>query len=153
MTCKIYLTSIIVAILFPFVSCNRTKTEQVRNAISAAERQINAEPETALDTLLSLDSLTVTRLRGELRAAYALLLAEAEYKCYQPTTDNEEEIINAIRYFRKHGPEEKYARALMMQGEMLYEQGDAEAALTAYKTAAPLFESLGDMEQLGLFPD
>lgn len=142
--------AVLIVLIASFVSCSRVRTEEVRNTITAADSLLTTAPHAALDTLLSIDSVTVAKLSGNLRADYALLLAEAEYKCYEPLADNEEDIIYAVNRFRKHGPEEDYARTLMMQGAMLYEKGDAEAALQSYKAAEPFWEKLGDLEQLGL---
>ena len=50
----------------------------------------------------------------------------------------------------RRGPEELLARALVMQGAVLSERGDAEGAMLAYKEAEPLVERTADMEQLGL---
>lgn len=147
----IYIVPLAIAIaLTSLVSCRRVDKKQVQNVISAADSLLDTNPYAALDTLLSPDSVTVAGLHGKLRADYALLLAEAEYKCYSPLSDNEKDILRAVDWFRKHGPEEKHAGALMMKGAMLYEKGDAEAALQAYKTAEPILESIGDLERLGL---
>lgn len=142
--------AVLIVLIASFVSCSRVRTEEVRNTITAADSLLTTAPHAALDTLLSIDSVTVAKLSGNLRADYALLLAEAEYKCYEPLADNEDDIIYAVNRFRKHGPEEDYARALMMQGAMFYDKGDAEAALKSYTTAGPIWEKLGDPEQLGL---
>ena len=60
------------------------------------------------------------------------------------------DIAEAADYYRRKGPEDRLARALVMQGAVLSERGDAESAMLAYKEAEPLLERSGDLEQLGL---
>ena len=83
------------------------------------------------------------------RAFHTLLMTEAEYKNYLPVAEDTA-MTEAVSYYRRRGPEELMARALVMQGAVLSERGDAEGAMLAYKEAEPLVERMGDMEQLGL---
>ena len=66
--------------------------------------------------------------------------------CLWPNTA----IAEAADYYRRKGPEDRLARALVMHGAVLSERGDAEGAMFAYKEAEPLLERSGDLEQLGL---
>lgn len=107
------------------------------------------DPQGALDILSGIDSAEVGRMDREDRAFHTLLMTEAEYKNYLPVAEDTA-VSEAVSYYRRRGPEELLARALVMQGAVLSERGDAEGAMLAYKEAEPLVERMGDMEQLGL---
>lgn len=59
-------------------------------------------------------------------------------------------MFETAEYYRKHGPESLYARALMISGTVLQESGRPVLALEAYKAAEPVMEAVGDYEQTGL---
>ena len=59
-------------------------------------------------------------------------------------------IAEAAKYYRRKGPEDRLARALIMQGAVFSERSDPERAMLAYKEAEPLLEHSDDLEQLGL---
>ena len=107
------------------------------------------DPLAALDTLLTIDSADADGLPRADRALYTLLRTEAGYKCWLPVAENTA-ISEAVDYYRRKGPEDRLARALVMQGVVLSEQGDTEGAMLTYKEAEPLLERSGDLEQLGL---
>ncbi|HIR33379.1 MAG TPA: hypothetical protein IAB85_04075 [Candidatus Coprenecus merdigallinarum] len=117
--------------------------------LAAADSLMMTDPQGALDILSGIDSAEVGRMDREDRAFHTLLMTEAEYKNYLPVTEDTA-VSEAVSYYRRRGPEELLARALVMQGAVLSERGDAEGAMLAYKEAEPLVERMGDMEQLGL---
>ena len=117
--------------------------------LAAADSLMMTDPQGALDILSGIDSAEVGRMDREDRAFHTLLMTEAEYKNYLPVAEDTA-VSEAVSYYRRRGPEELLARALVMQGAVLSERGDAEGAMLAYKEAEPLVERTGDMEQLGL---
>ena len=117
--------------------------------LAAADSLMMTDPQGALDILSGIDSAEVGRMEREGRALYTLLMTEAEYKNYLPVAEDTA-VSEAVSYYRRRGPEDLLARALVMQGAVLSERGDAEGAMLAYKEAEPLVERMGDMEQLGL---
>lgn len=117
--------------------------------LAAADSLMMTDPQGALDILSGIDSAEVGRMDREDRAFHTLLMTEAEYKNYLPVAEDTA-VSEAVSYYRRRGPEELLARALVMQGAVLSERGDAEGAMLAYKEAEPLVERMGDMEQLGL---
>lgn len=117
--------------------------------LAAADSLMMTDPQGALDILSGIDSAEVGRMDREERAFHTLLMTEAEYKNYLPVAEDTA-VSEAVSYYRRRGPEELLARALVMQGAVLSERGDAEGAMLAYKEAEPLIERMGDMEQLGL---
>ena len=118
--------------------------------MAAADSLITAAPQAALDTLMAIDSSDAARLPRADRVFHTLLRTEAGYKCWLPVAGNTTAISEAADYYRRKGPEDLLARALVMQGAVLFEQGDTEGAMLAYKEAEPILERSGDPEQLGL---
>lgn len=117
--------------------------------LAAADSLMMTDPQGALDILSGIDSAEIGRMDREDRAFHSLLMTEAEYKNYLPVAEDTA-VSEAVSYYRRRGPEDLLARALVMQGAVLSERGDAEGAMLAYKEAEPLIERTGDMEQLGL---
>lgn len=117
--------------------------------LAAADSLMMTDPQGALDILSGIDSAEVGRMDREGRAFHTLLMTEAEYKNYLPVAEDTA-VSEAVSYYRRRGPEELLARALVMQGAVLSERGEAEGAMLAYKEAEPLVERMGNMEQLGL---
>ena len=125
--------TVLAAVLFlsVLISCN-DRGAQLRQALAAADSLMMTDPLAALDTLLTIDSADADGLPRADRALYTLLRTEA------------------VDYYRRKGPEDRLARALVMQGVVLSEQGDTEGAMLTYKEAEPLLKRSGDLEQLGL---
>ena len=144
------LTVLAAALLLPAVfSCSGSRNAQVRQALAAADSLMLTQPQAALDTLMTIDSTDAGKLPRADKAFYTLLHTEAEYKCYLPVAENTA-ITEAADYYRRKGPEDRLARALVMQGAVFSERSDPESAMLAYKEAEPLLEHSDDPEQLGL---
>lgn len=140
------LTAAVLLLLLP--SC-ADRSGYVQGVLSAADSLMLSQPQAALDTLLTIDSAAAASLRGRERADYTLLMTEGRYKCWEPVA-GDTSVFRSADYYRRRGPEDRLARALMMQGAVLTERGDAEGAMAAYKEAEPVAERVGDLEQLGL---
>ena len=145
-----YITSLLLTAFFLLsaMSCS-DRSGHIRSALAATDSLMMTQPQAALDTLMSIDSSNAGKLSRADKAFYTLLHTEAEYKCYLPVAENTA-IAEAADYYRRKGPEDRLARALIMQGAVLSERGDAERAMLAYKEAEPIVERGGDPEQLGL---
>ena len=145
-----YITSLLLTAFFLLsaMSCS-DRSGHIRSALAAADSLMMTQPQAALDTLMSIDSSDAGKLSRADKAFYTLLRTEAEYKCFLPVAGNTA-ISEAADYYRRKGPEDRLARALVMQGAVLYERGDTEVAMAAYKEAEPMVEREGDLEQLGL---
>ena len=137
-----------VIILLSAASCS-DRSGQVTSALDAADSLMMAQPQAALDTLSGIDSTRVRRMDRSERSFYTLLTTEAEYKCYLPIA-KDTAIFEAVKHYRRRGPEDRLARALTMQGAVLSERGNPDGAMAAYKEAEPIIEKEGDLEQLGL---
>ena len=143
------LSVIIVALLLSAVLSCSGRQEQVRQTLTVADSLMMTQPQAALDALMSIDSSDAAGLPRADKAFYTLLRTEAEYKCWLPVAGNTA-IAEAVDYYHRREPEDRLARALVMQGAVLYERGDTEGAMLAYKEAEPILEHSGDLEQLGL---
>ena len=145
-----YITSLLLTAFFLLsaMSCS-DRSGHIRSALAAADSLMMTQPQAALDTLMSIDSSDAGKLSRADKAFYTLLRTEAEYKCFLPVAGNTA-ISEAADYYRRKGPEDRLARALVMQGAVFSERSDLERAMLAYKEAEPLLEHSGDPEQLGL---
>lgn len=145
-----YITSLLLTAFFLLsaMSCS-DRSGHIRSALAAADSLMSTEPKAALDTLMTIDSSDAAGLPRTDRAFYTLLRTEAEYKCFLPVAGNTA-ISEAADYYRRKGPEDRLARALVMQGAVFSERSDLERAMLAYKEAEPIVERGGDPEQLGL---
>lgn len=141
-------TLYLIVLLCSLCSCSGRHVSRYPE-LAAADSLMMTDPQGALDILSGIDSAEVGRMDREDRAFHTLLMTEAEYKNYLPVAEDTA-VSEAVSYYRRRGPEELLARALVMQGAVLSERGDAEGAMLAYKEAEPLVERMGDMEQLGL---
>ena len=144
-----YLPLVLAAIILLSAPYCSDRDGRVSAALAAADSLMTAQPQAALDSLNGIDSTEVRKMRGLDRAFYTLLTTEARYKCYLPVA-KDTAISEAVRYYRRRGPEDRLARALTMQGAVLSERGDSKGAMTAYKEAEPIVGRGGDLEQLGL---
>lgn len=142
------IAALLAVLLLSAAACS-DRNAQARLAMAAADSLMTADPQAALDTLMTIDSTDAAGLPRADRALYTLLRTEAEYKCYMPVAGNTT-ISEAVDYYRRKGPEDRLARALTMQGAVLSESGDPDGAMLSYKEAEPLLERSGDLEQLGL---
>lgn len=137
-----------IGLLISSMSCS-DRSGQVSSALAAADSLMMTQPQAAFDTLSGIDSTEVRKMSRRDRAFYTLLRTEAEYKCWLPVAEDTA-ISEAVRYYRRRGPEDRLARALTMQGAVISERGNAKGAMKAYKEAEPIVENGGDLEQLGL---
>ena len=144
-----YLPLLLAAIILLSAPSCSDRGGRVSASLSAADSLMMTQPQAALDTLNGIDSTEVRKMRDRDRAFYTLLTTEARYKCYLPVA-KDTAISETVRYYRRRGPEDRLARALTMQGAVLYERGDSEGAMTAYKEAEPIVVRGGDLERLGL---
>lgn len=129
-------------------ACSSRNPEAI-HILETADAMMMSQPEVALDTLRSIDAKSACKLSPRDKAFFTLLLTEAEYKCYLPI-HKDTAIFQAVNYYHRHGPDNRFARALVMQGAVHQERGDASSALESYKKAEPIMERLGDAEQIGL---
>lgn len=141
-------TLYLIVLLCSLCSCSGRHVSRYPE-LAAADSLMMTDPQGALDILSGIDSAEVGRMDREERAFHTLLMTEAEYKNYLPVAEDTA-VSEAVSYYRRRGPEELLARALVMQGAVLSERGEAEGAMLAYKEAEPLVERMGNMEQLGL---
>ncbi len=128
-------------------SCSRDHNK-VMSVLVAADSLLDINPQRSLDMIDSLDSLQEMLDRRE-KAYRDYIFVSARYKCYYPVA-NDTAIFSAVDYFRRRGPEKSYAKALMMQGAVQFEQNRMEEALESYKSAETVFEEEGSYLDLGL---
>lgn len=91
------------------------------------------EPDSALGLLTAIDGAKLSSA-GD-RAYHALLLTQAQYRCYADIT-SDSTINVALDYYKHHdGEREKLTRAYIYKGAVMEVLGDAEQAMSSYKQA------------------
>ncbi len=101
--------------------------------LEVADSVLRHDPDSVLTMLGAID---VGSLQGDGdRAYYALLLTQAQYRCYI-TAPSDSVIDVALDYYERH-PEERnlLTRAYIYKGAVIEELGQAEEAMTYYKRA------------------
>ncbi len=120
---------------------------QIRSNLAAADSLLNVNPQQSLYMVEELDSSGTLNRREKAYRDY--LQTSARYKNYLPVADDTV-IFSSTDYFRRRGPEEYYAKSLMMQGAVLFERNQLEDALESYKLAESILEKGGSYMDLGL---
>ena len=97
------------------------------------------DPDSALQVLSAMDGAGL-QSAGD-RAYHALLLTQAQYRCYVDIT-SDSTINVALDYYKRHdGEQEKLTRSYIYKGAVTEVLGNPESAMTYYKqacsTAAP----------------
>ena len=99
------------------------------------EAQIDSAPELVRE---SLDSIPAATLRGEVRALYAILRTQADYKCYEPLT-SDSLIRYATHYYSRNRKNYRAAMAWYSLGCVYSDLKNDAAAVEAYLQAQSLF--------------
>ena len=89
------------------------------------------------EALPILQKMDVNGFNDEEKSYYSLLLAMAQYKCYQPFT-SDSAINEAVEHYRKSGDKVKYLKALVAQGCVLEDLGHLDLAVESYHRAEEL---------------
>lgn len=135
---RIITFALIAAGIISAVSCSKDKTEAVR-LLAEAGALAETDPDSALTIVGKIDSMHV-RLGKKEKACLTLAGTKAKYKCFQDVK-NDTLIHDAVRYYYRHGTDKELGEALMYQGAVLFEQGNTQDALWAYKKAVNTFPS------------
>lgn len=122
------LISISVAALL-LVSCASRQTAATLNEL---ETYIQQRPDSALATILAIDTTTLTT--RSLRAHYALLHAMAIDKNWIDTTDVNV-VMPAVEYYERHGSADQKMKAYYYLGRIQENQHDYTAAILSFAIA------------------
>ena len=126
--------------------CHSSAPHDDLRLVAADSLLLANNPDSALQVL---ESINASSLDGAANRAYhALLLTQAQYRCYVDI--NSDSIINvALNYYKHHnGEQERLARAYIYKGAVTEVVGDAEAAMAIYKQAQSV-AAPGDHSNLG----
>ena len=137
----------VMMLLFALVSCQQGGTPSYDSRLSRADSLLRCnDPDSALRLLAAIDA---SGLPGESdRAYHALLLTQAQYRCYADIT-SDGTINVALDYYKHHAMEqEKLTRAYIYKGAVMEVLGDVEQAMSCYKQALSV-ASLTDHFNLG----
>ena len=143
---RFFLLVIATILLLASAACS-SQNKEIRSILDAADALVMAQPEAALDTLAAIDDNV--NLNRPNRNFYNLLTTEAKYKSYFPVAQDSA-IFKVVDYYRKKGPDNRLARALMMQGAVYEERFEPTNALESYKEAESIAVLCDDKEQMGI---
>lgn len=109
--------------------------------IHTAEKYIQCDPEQALSLLESIDKNSLTTQKS--KAEYSLLYSIALDKNFIDTT-NIEIAMPAVKYYDKHGPNEKAMKSWFYLGREQENSGDYNNAIVSYTKAKEFAEKTDD---------
>ena len=89
------------------------------------------------EALPILQKMDVNGFNDEEKSYYSLLLAMAQYKCYQPFT-SDSAINEAVEHYRNSNDKVKYLKALVAQGCVNEDLGHLDLAVESYHRAEEL---------------
>lgn len=123
----------VMALVFALVCC-QGGAPSYDSWLSRADSLLRCnDPDSALRLLTAIDGAKLSSA-GD-RAYHALLLTQAQYRCYADIT-SDSTINVALDYYKRHdGEREKLTRAYIYKGAVMEVLGDAEQAMSFYKQA------------------
>ena len=123
----------VVALVFALVCCRGGTPDYDGRLVQADSLLRCNDPDSALRLLDVIDAADLASA-GD-RAYHALLLTQAQYRCYADIT-SDSTINVALDYYKRHdGEREKLTRAYLYKGAVMEVLGDAEQAMSCYKQA------------------
>ncbi|MBQ8060477.1 MAG: hypothetical protein IJ205_00830 [Bacteroidales bacterium] len=130
--------------VFAAISCSSGK---VMNNLCNIESFINDRPDSALNALRQIDTLTL-RTKAE-KAKYSLLHAMALDKNYIDTADTRI-ILPAVEYYGRHGSPEDRLKSMMYLGVEQYNAGLYNQAIVSFYQASEYAPKVEDQNLLGI---
>lgn len=126
-------------LLFALVSCQQGGALSYDSRLSRVDSLLRCnDPDSALRLLTAIDGAKLSSA-GD-RAYHALLMTQAQYRCYADIT-SDSTINVALDYYKHHdGEREKLTRAYIYKGAVMEVLGDAEQAMSFYKQALSVAE-------------
>lgn len=143
----IYVITVIASMMGLFAGCRGEKMPTYDERLLAADSVLRSnDPDSALRLLTAIDGRQLST-DGD-RAYHALLLTQAQYRCYADIT-SDSTIDEALDYYKRHDSEqEKLTRAYIYKGAVTEVLGDPEDAMASYKRACST-AALDDHYNLG----
>lgn len=137
--------SILLTSFLIIVSCSESR--QARTIFNRAESYMAAAPDSALTLLSGIDVPSL--LTKKLRARHALLLTEAQDKCFLDIVDDSIAQV-AYDYYKHHGSDKDRLLATYYLGVVHQNAKEYIDAALSFREAESLAESLEDYRQLSL---
>ena len=130
---------VLVVLVFVLGGCHGQSNRYDPRLIAADSVLRMNNPDSALRLLDAIDGAKLSNA-GD-RAYHALLLTQAQYRCYVDITSDS--MINvALDYYKQHeGEQEKLTRAYIYKGAVTEVLGDPEGAMPYYKQAVSVAAS------------
>lgn len=120
-----------------------------RKMLSSAEQIIESNPDSALILLNEID--TIAELHSDdARALYYLLLTQAQYKCYKPTT-SDSMLCLSRDYYTKTDNKKMLARTYYYMAMTEFERKHYEKSIPLLKEGIAMAEQTGDNELISKY--
>lgn len=131
---KKWMIIVLLPVLTFMLSCHDGGTRRYDSRLVDADSLLRCnEPDSALKLLAGIDGATLPNA-GD-RAYHALLLTQAQYRCYEEITSDSTINVALDYYKHREGELEKLTRAHLYKGAVMEVLGDAEQAMYFYKQA------------------
>ncbi len=141
-----YLAIFIIAIAALSVSCGRHAATEA--LIDRADSLMSEHPDSALTLLSAIDGSALPH-GSELNARYALLLTQAQAKCFKPSADDSL-ISIAVDYYTRHEDLLQLTKAHFYRGSVQYKARHYAKSLMSMFQALELAREVGSDFWMGL---
>ena len=130
----VYIIPVVASMIWLLAGCSGGEMPRYDARLVLADSVLRSnDPDSALQLLATVDGAKLPSA-GD-RAYHALLLTQAQYRCYVDIT-SDSTINVALDYYKQHSSEqEKLARAYIYKGAVTEVLGNPEAAIAQYKQA------------------
>lgn len=130
----VYIIPVVASMIWLLAGCSGGEMPRYDARLVLADSLLRRnDPDSALQLLAAIDGHHLPNA-GD-RAYHALLLTQAQYRCYVDIT-SDSTINVALDYYKQHSSEqEKLTRAYIYKGAVTEVLGDPEAAMAQYKQA------------------
>lgn len=144
---SIHIIPIFISLIISLTAC--TAGPHTQQMLDNADRIMESHPDSALNLLEKIDTVTNLHSNGE-RALYYLLLTQAQYKCYKPTTVDS--LLDfSLEYYSNSSDKEKLARTYYYKASIAYDRKQYKESIPLFKKGLDLAEEAGDDELLSKY--
>ncbi len=117
--------------------------------LTDADRLMESNPDSALTLLNRIDTAADLREDGR-KALYYLLLTQAQYKCYYPTTADSM-LDFSLKHYQAIGDKEKLARTYYYMGIIAYDRKQYETSIPQLKAGLEVAKNLNNDELISKY--
>lgn len=135
------ISALIAASCLLIFSCT-SGMKEAKIMLATADSLINTDPDAALYSLMSIDSIIIPSLSDKDRAHYILLRTQARLMCGLDVR-KDTAISEAVNFYHRKGSIHNYIKALSLRGDVHSQQKDFVSAIEDYKKAGRTLDEHG----------